>query len=235
MLAHTIPRAFHHTVWQVSEMDVRVGKKPNPLSIGTIMRLPKVFNRMFEWFHQEHPRIVTVHFESHEEDPLSCFGSLTVSQIRRWLAYYQLVTVEEVKEPLPEPDDFRKNRIMRIMKPTKRGFYAYESGLLLEVKTGYKKYVVGVGSPYTSWDEVFRVADAIWNKAKISASRQGKWYMELKKFHLENLLDKKTEEALSLIHSWASEKAWDWNTNHKRRRRGIKNIGEPPKSQTRLM
>jgi len=206
-------------------MDVCVGEQPKPIGSGAVMAFNKVFQKMFEYF-GSHERIVTVHFENHEEDPLTCFGSLTVSCVRRWLEYCQLITVQVQKQALDQAsqvEGFRKNRTLRIMKPTKRGFEAYENGQIITIQQGSSYYQkerkLGIGKPYTFWDKIEEIAEAIWVKHKIAMSRRAKWHPELKKFHLNNLLDKKTDEALNMLQAWASAKAFDWNINHKRNRR----------------
>lgn len=201
-------------------MDVRVGKEPKPITTGVILKFNKVFNVMFEWFSNDHERILSVWWENHDEDPLSCFGSLTASNVRRWLKYYQLVTVEVEKQPLAKPDGVRKNRTLRIVRPTKRGFQAYECGKILEVKAGYSEqsYRIGIGKPYTYWSEIERIAEVIWEKNRIARTRRDKWYPDLREYYLDNLLDKKEDEALKMIHAWAFAKAFSWNINHRKHR-----------------
>ena len=221
-------------------MDVCVGERPKPVSRGALEDFNAVFLTMFEYF-QGHERIVTVWHENHEEDPLARFGSLTVASVRRWLKYNQLVTVEKEKESLDEPNwRGSLHRNITIIRPTKRGQQAYEDGLVIKVDWGSEYHLesvsVGIGKPYPeSATKIYDVATDIWHKAKISMSRQGKWWSERRGYYLENLLDKKTDEALKMIHAWAGAKAWDWNVNHRRRRPRIKDqFYEPPKNQRRL-
>lgn len=223
-------------------IDVCVGEEPKPISYGTLLYFNKAFNAMFEYFSEGHERIVTVHFENHPEDPLTTFGSLTISNVRRWLKYYQLVTVEEKKEPLPNPDSFRKNRTLRIIKPTKRGFMAYENGVVIKVKHGSSYYQeehkLGIGKPYSYWEKFESVAETIWKKQKIAMTRRGKWHPDLKDFYVSTLLDQKTKEALNKLEEWASAKAFDWNINHRKRPKikvfAPKSDAELPKGQARL-
>lgn len=158
----------------------------------------------------------------HEEDPLSSFGSLTVSNVRRWLEYYQLITVKKDRETYKvkrkpcfgkfkqdtrcsllskysswcgdetdcvkassNPDEFddTKTRNITIIRPAKRGFLAYENGLLIEVDWGSSPVKVGLGKPYPERaKKLHELAEEIWEKAKISQSRQGQWWSDLHEF-----------------------------------------------------
>lgn len=252
-------------------IDVCVGERPKGVSRGTLEEFNGVFLKMFEHF-QSHKRIVTVFHDSHKEDPLTVFGSLTVSQVRKWLKYHQLVTVKKERETYevkrkpcfgkfkqdtscsllskysswcadeedcikassnPEEFENTKTRNINIIRPTKRGFLAYENGLVIQVDWG-SPVQVGLGKPYPERArKLHDLAGLIWKKAKISQSRQAKWWSDLHQFCI-GLLGLKTDEASRRLHSWASAKAWEWNVNH-RRRLGIKSACYSlPETQRRL-
>jgi len=106
---------------------------------------------MFKHFSAGNEEIVSIWMEHDADNPLSVFGDWTVSHVRRWLKFNQLITVEERKEPLEKPDGFRKNRTLRIIRPTKIGFFAYEHGKLIEVDAG-RDFRVGIGLSYSYWN-----------------------------------------------------------------------------------
>lgn len=85
-------------------MNVCVGERPKPVGRGALRDFNELFMAMFRYFSENHERIVTMWHENHEEDPLGSFGSLAVASVRRWLKYYQLVTVEKQTESDPISD-----------------------------------------------------------------------------------------------------------------------------------
>lgn len=85
-------------------MDVKVGKRPNGVGRGIIEDFNTIFTAMFKHF-EDHERIVTVWQNSHSEDPLGRFGSLSVAGVRRWSKYYQLVIVGKEREEYTEEHD----------------------------------------------------------------------------------------------------------------------------------
>ena len=214
-------------------MDLLIGEEPKPISYGSLYNFNKVFRAMFKWFSEGNEDIVSIWMESNPRDPLS-LSSLTISNVRRWLRYYQLITVKTVKEPLPEPDGFRKNRTKRIIKPTKLGFIAYDQGKVLQVKAGSVSYntayKVGIGLAFSYWDKLESLGMELWKRERISQSRRWKWHSELREFFVYHLLDREAIEAKSLLHAWAFKKAADWNREHPRgRSRRKSRILEPPR------
>jgi len=194
----------------VEGFDLRVGERPKPASYGTLYDFNKVFLQMFNYFEQEHDAIEVIWLE---QTPLG-WGNLTLSQVRNWLKYHQLISVEKFKEPLPEPNGPFKNRTKYILKPTKHGYQAYVNGWLIELDVANETFKVGVGKPYPTWDALYGLATVVWQRHGISMSRQEKWFSELKEKYL-SMLDRAAEEAVKEIKEWSTHKAQKWNRNRK--------------------
>ena len=211
--------------------EVTVGDKPKSVSWGTLEDFNKVFTAMFKYFSEGHEAVKTIWMEQCEAETLNVFSNLEIGQVRNWLKYYQLVTVEKIVEPLGKPirlydDKLKTTRTEYIIKPTARGFYAYENCQVITVDVGTVQYKVGIGKNMTYWDEVYGLAEAIWKKHQIAISRREKWYSELKEKYLKDCLDKYRVEATRIIGEWAADKAFQWNKAHKkgwRRKARIKN------------
>jgi len=210
---------------EIQGFDLRVGQKPKPATYTALYEFNKAFLEMFSQFRSCEPgsrRVVMVWMES--RGPLSSFGSLTLTHLRNWLRYYQLVTVEKQVEPLPEPNGPFKNRTKWIVEPTVRGWNAYENGMILELDCGVKTFSLGIGKPYTTWERIFAIVSTVWNQQKIARSRQDQWYQEVKSLY-EQLLDKTSSQAERLARDWALEKALNWN---RKKKRIIKNAIKKP-------
>ena len=206
-------------------LKLTVGERPKPVSYGTFKNFNSFFLRLFEHF-MEHGELRYEPFAMWSSGN-SLFNHLEVTQCRRWLKYYQLITVEHIKKPIPEEERYGpfKNRSIWILKPTKLGFHAYEHGKLIELDVYEDTYRVGIGKPYTTYDELYGLAMAIWEYHRIAKTRREKWGYEVREMY-EKLVDKTGEEAREAVREWATRKAVEWNKKHPRKfrfRRRIKN------------
>jgi len=207
---------------EIEGFDVRVGQKPKPITTNALHDFNRAFLDIFQEFKAGKP--VAYSWLHPSSGPLEHFGSLTVTYLRNWLKYYQLVEAEKIVERLEKPDGPWKNRTTWVLKPTVRGFNSYEMGAILEVDCGNRPVQLGIGKPYTTFDRMFGLATAVWQREKIARSRQGEWYRELVLF-CEELLDVPRNEAESKLTDWAYGKASDWN---RRKRRVVKNSIKKP-------
>jgi len=205
-------------------LELTVGERPKPVSYGTFKNFNKLFLELFEYF-MEHEQLRYVQFQAWDS-PLSSFGYLEISQARRWLKYYQLITVEHIKEPLEEPYGPFKNRTVWILKPTKIGFFAYEHGKVIGLDVYDDTYRVGIGKPYTTYDELYGLAMAIWEYHRIAKTLREKWGYEVREMY-EKLLDKTGVEAKEAVREWATQKAFEWNRKHPRKFRFQRKIKNP--------
>lgn len=207
---------------QIEGFDVRVGQKPKPVTTNALHDFNRAFLEIFQEFKAGKP--VTYSWLHPGSGPLEHFGSLTVTHLRNWLKYYQLVDAEKIVERLEKPDGPWKNRTTWLLKPTVRGFNAYEMGAIIEIDCGNMDTRLGIGKPFTTFERMFSLATAVWNQQKIARSRQGEWYRELVAFY-EELLDVPGNEAEIKLRDWAYEKASDWN---RRKKRIVKNAIKKP-------
>jgi hypothetical protein len=198
---------------KVHGIELQVGEKPPDLYSSTLLAFNDAFLRMFEAF-EKNPKgraILTFHGKHEESMGLdgygeNSFGYLLLSKVWKTLAYNQMVTTKKQRESYEEYGQ-QKKRTLTIVEPTSLGIYVYENGQLLTVYQRWteQEIKIGIGKPYTTHRELWERIERMAKIGGVAKTRIEKWRYEFKSYCVENLLDKKRDEAEELAIKFGRE------------------------------
>jgi hypothetical protein len=175
-------------------LDLGIGAKPTYLSAKMACEFNQVFLALFEAFSLKKKVVCTSGFGF---ENLNCpmVGFVASSRIRKWLQFWQLVTVTQEKQD--------GNKYF-VIEPTKIGWDAYDKGAILQIDVnGTNSIGIGAGKPYAVfyalWTEIDQEAHVYLTKATTA-----NWEYEFEKQYLASwigmTLDKAKPEIIKWLH-----------------------------------
>jgi hypothetical protein len=177
-------------------LDLGVGAKPTYLSARMACQFNQVFLSMFEAFTLKERVVCTSGFGF---ENLNCpmIGFVASSRIRKWLQFWQLITVTQEKQ------DGNK---YYVIEATKIGWDSYEKGAILQIDVnGTNSIGIGVGKPYgvfdTLWKEIDQEADIYLTKAT-----RANWEYEFEKQYLASWIGITLDNAKPEITKWLHDR-----------------------------
>jgi len=181
---------------KVFGLELGVGTKPTYLSARMACQFNQVFLSMFEAFALKKRVVCTSGFGF---ENLNCpmVGFVASSRIRKWLQFWQLITVTQEKQD--------GNKYF-VIQPTKIGWDAYGKGAILQIDVnGTNSIGMGVGKLYgvfdTLWKEIDQEANVYLTKATTA-----NWEYEFEKQYLASWIGMTLDKAKPEITKWLHDR-----------------------------
>lgn len=153
-------------------METAVGPRPGALTPRIFTEFNQIFLAIYEELEQK--KIIEYQAHNYESKGILRFGDFSLSKVRNWLAYHQLLSVAKIKEP----DKKNKDKMITICQlgPTKLGKQAYEDGVILEVDAWQKGVGIGIGKMYPDFESLWNMCLAQAEVDGVAKSRRENWF-----------------------------------------------------------
>ena len=177
-------------------LDLGVGAKPTYLSARMACQFNQVFLSMFEAFTLKERVVCTSGFGF---ENLNCpmIGFVASSRIRKWLQFWQLITVTQEKQ------DGNK---YYVIEATKIGWDSYEKGAILQIDVnGTNAIGIGVGKPYGVFDALWKGIDQEAN-VYLTKATTANWEYEFEKQYLASWIGMTLDKAKPEITKWLHDR-----------------------------